>query len=163
MVAVRSRQMIFLLGCAVLAAGLRQFAPHALPWKGSWPSVGASAFESYKTFAKPGDPPFIPVEQAVEEHQKKSSTFLDARSPSEYAQGHIPGARNFPFYEMDKYQDGALKGLDENSSIIVYCEGIGCELSFLLGRELHSAGYKNVRIFYGGYPEWVSSGQSIEK
>jgi rhodanese-related sulfurtransferase len=146
-----------------LAAGLRQLAPHSLPWRGHWPSSSSSAIDAYKVFAKPGDPGFLSLRDAQAEQRAGKSVFLDARSPSEFNQGHIPGARNLPFYELEKYQEGALKGVDENTPVIIYCEGIGCELSFLLGRELQGAGYKNCRIFYGGYPEWTAAGLPIEK
>lgn len=113
--------------------------------------------------AKPGDPPFISLADSIAAQKNSTATFIDARSNKEFSDGHIPHARNLPYYQLDSYQDAALKDLTADSEIIIYCEGIGCELSFFLGRELKEAGYTNMHIFYGGYPEWKDSGQPIEK
>ena len=56
----------------------------------------------------------------------------------------------------------ALEGLKPEAPLVLYCEGVGCELSFFLGRELQGQGYKNIRIFYGGFPEWKDAGLPVE-
>jgi 3-mercaptopyruvate sulfurtransferase SseA len=56
-----------------------------------------------------------------------------------------------------------MQGLEADSPIIIYCEGIGCELSFFLGRDLKAGGFSNIKIFYGGYPEWSSAGLPVDK
>lgn len=113
--------------------------------------------------AKPGDPPFIGLTDVIAKHNDPAVIFIDARATVEFKAGRIPNARNLPYYELDHYQDSALKDLTSESEIIIYCEGIGCELSFFLGRELKDAGYTNLHIFYGGYPDWKNAGQPIEK
>jgi rhodanese-related sulfurtransferase len=103
------------------------------------------------------------LSEAIDAQRSGGTIFVDARTPAEFSAGHIPQARNLPFYELDKYQETALQGANEQTPLVVYCEGIGCELSFLLGRELQGAGYKNIKIFYGGYPEWKAAGLPVEK
>ncbi len=112
--------------------------------------------------ARPDDPGFVPLAEVIEIQQKKTALILDARSVDEFKAGRIPGSRNLPYYEMDAHQQAALEGLTAESPIVIYCEGIGCELSFFLGRELQTSGYTNIRIFYGGYPEWQQAGLPIE-
>ncbi|MBI2377563.1 MAG: rhodanese-like domain-containing protein [Deltaproteobacteria bacterium] len=45
-------------------------------------------------------------------------TLVDVRSPSEFASGHLPGARNIPVDELDKRVDelGA-----KETPVVVYC------------------------------------------
>ena len=113
--------------------------------------------------ARATDPGFVSLAEVITLQEKKTAFFVDARSADEYAAGHIPEARNLPYYEMEIKQAEGLKGVNRSDLLVIYCEGVGCELSFFLGRELQSQGYSNIRIFYGGYPEWHQAGLSIEK
>lgn len=90
---------------------------------------------------------------------------IDARSPSEYAAGHIPGAINIP--AADNFgPDGALLPADElfalyvdagvtpDLQVIVYCNsGI---LSSNTSLALNSLGYWSVQIYAGSWSEWTS-------
>lgn len=112
--------------------------------------------------AKPDDPAFASLSDAIDAHDNKTATFIDARSSDEFKAGHIPQSRSLPYYELETHQS-VLDGLKPESPLILYCEGIGCELSFFLGRELQGMGYTDLKIFYGGYPEWQNAGLPIEK
>ncbi len=157
------KQAFGLLLLSIVAGGLRQTIPHGISWTGRWPTEETSAENAYRMMAQEGDPAFISLEDAIDIQSKKTATFLDARTNDEFKAGHIPGARSLPFYDLQKFKDSALDGLSADSPIIIYCEGIGCELSFFLGRELVSGGFTHVRIFYGGYPEWSKAGLPVDK
>jgi rhodanese-related sulfurtransferase len=159
------RQIIFLGLLALTSGAVRQWAPNGVSWKGNWPSSSSTAEEAYRMMAKPGDPVFISLADVIRLSEDPSSgaVFLDARSSTEFSAGHIPQARSLPFYELEKYQDAALTGVSAETPLIIYCEGIGCELSFFLGRDLQKAGYNNIHIFYGGFPEWKEAGRELEK
>ncbi len=147
-----------------LAAGLtRQAFPNAISWNGRWPTAETSAENAYRMLAKEGDPAFISLEEVIEIQRQNSATLIDARTNDEFKAGHIPGSRNLPYYEIDQYKGKALEGLTVESPIIIYCEGIGCELSFFLGRDLQAGGFNNIKIFYGGYPEWSNAGLPLDK
>ncbi len=154
---------LFLLGLSLSAGALRPFFPKGIAWNGKWPTSSTSAEEAYRMMAREGDPPFVSLQEIIELQDDPNNHLLDARSHDEFVAGRIPRARNLPYYEMEKYQEAALSGVAKTDSIIIYCEGVGCELSFFLGRELVASGYTNVRIFYGGYPEWKDAGLPIEK
>ena len=113
--------------------------------------------------AHAGDPGFASLQDVIRIAEDKSATLLDARSKDEFIAGHLPHARSLPFYEMEAAQGEVLRGIAHESALVIYCEGVGCELSFFLGRELQAQGYSNVRIFYGGYPEWKDAGLPVEK
>jgi rhodanese-related sulfurtransferase len=157
-------KQVLVLGLLSLSAGaLRQLAPHGIAWNGRWPTQSTSAEDAYKMMAREGDPAFVSLADAITLHETRHATFLDARSADEYAAGHIAGSRSLPYYEMDKLQATALEGLPLDAPLVIYCEGVGCELSFFLGRELKAQGYSNLKIFYGGYPEWSNAGLPIAK
>ncbi len=151
-----------LLLIAFFLGTLRPNFPQGISWFGKWPTSSTSAEAAYKMVAKPGDPSFISLSDAIKMHEDKTGIFLDARTQELFGQGHIPGARNLPFYEIETFQEKALEGASEDTPLIIYCEGIGCELSFFLGRELTASGYKQIHIFYGGYPEWADTGLAVE-
>ncbi|MBV9080777.1 MAG: rhodanese-like domain-containing protein [Elusimicrobia bacterium] len=156
-------QAALLLAASLVLAAVRQPLPGGLAWIGHWPAADAKAEDAYRAMTKPGDPPFVSLNQAAALQKNHAATFLDAREADDYEDGHIPGARELPFEQMDPYRDAALEGLRAESPIVVYCEGVGCELSLFLARELQKAGYKNVSIFYGGFPEWEDAGLPVEK
>ncbi|MBS1767734.1 MAG: rhodanese-like domain-containing protein [Acidobacteria bacterium] len=88
---------------------------------------------------------------------------LDVRRTAMFAEGHLPGAKSLPVWE-----DGlapkiaALKG-DPLLPTLVYCAGGDCQDSHLLAQKLWLAGYRNLRIYTGGYPDWVGRGWPVAK
>lgn len=95
---------------------------------------------------------------------QKSAVFLDARPPEEYKDGHIPGAALFYADDFDKFAPQVLPNLlDKNQEIICYCHGSTCELSITLAHRLMDLGYTNVKVFFGGWPQWKKAGYPINK
>jgi rhodanese-related sulfurtransferase len=156
------RQAAILIAAAIVVGLFRQTLPYGIRWNGRWPTSATSAEDAYKMMARPGDPAFVSLQDVIEIVREKTATLLDARSADEYKKGHLPSARSLPFYEMDEYRAKALNGLATSAPLVIYCEGVGCELSLFLSRELQALGYTNIRIFYGGYPEWSDAGLPVE-
>ena len=74
---------------------------------------------------------------------------IDARTQSEYDEGHIPGVIMIPEYEI---ADRAEKELpDKDQLILVYCRS--GRRSKLAAEELVKLGYTNVKEF-GGIIDW---------
>jgi rhodanese-related sulfurtransferase len=79
---------------------------------------------------------------------------VDARPYKvKYTKGHIPGAVNISFSEFDKKTD--LLPKDKNTLLIYYCGGLKCKLSHKSAKKAEKLGYKNVKVFARGYPEWI--------
>jgi rhodanese-related sulfurtransferase len=103
----------------------------------------------------------IQLSRVKEFFDAKQATFVDAREPSEYAQGHIPGAIDLPYDEVVT-DPARLESLDPHGRpIIVYCGGGTCELSMNLGFALVNAGKTKVLVFMGGWPEWSGAGYPV--
>jgi len=74
---------------------------------------------------------------------------LDVRPVSEYAAGHIAGARSVPVRELRKH----LKALPKDSEVVAYCRGRYCAYADEAVRELRKRGF-TARRLEDGFPEW---------
>jgi len=82
---------------------------------------------------------------------------IDSRPyQGKYVGGYIPTALSLPDSEFDKKTD--LLPKDKNTTLVFYCEGPECKLSHSSAKRAEKLGYKNVKVFPGGYPEWVAKG-----
>lgn len=105
------------------------------------------AIESYK------EPKAIKLDFAYKLFKQKVQ-FIDSRSPEEFAEGHIKGAINIPFYGSENYLN-VINRLNKNEMIVTYCSSAECDISTLSGDELFKMGFKKVYVFVGGYDEWT--------
>jgi rhodanese-related sulfurtransferase len=106
----------------------------------------------------------LPVPVLIEEVQHLVSSgglVVDARSPEIFAMGHIDGAVSLPVDELDSALPQFLDHVSRDRVIITYCSGFGCPDSFDLGVRLIEAGFLDVRVFEGGYPEWRDAGLPV--
>ncbi|OHV78143.1 metalloregulator ArsR/SmtB family transcription factor [Ensifer sp. LCM 4579] len=85
------------------------------------------------------------------------ATVLDVRPEDEFALGHLPGALNIPFGELER----RLDELPADREVIAYCRGPYCVLSFEAVAALRARGYL-VRRLEDGYPEWKAAGLPVE-
>ena len=74
---------------------------------------------------------------------------IDARTQSEYDEGHIPGAILIPEYEIAQRAESEFP--DKNQLILVYCRS--GRRSKIAAEELVKLGYTNVKEF-GGIIDW---------
>ena len=81
-------------------------------------------------------------------------TIIDARSPASYAQEHIPGAINIPHRTMDT---SSTAGIDKESLVITYCDGIGCNASTKAALNMTKLGF-NTKELQGGLVWWKQDG-----
>lgn len=105
----------------------------------------------------------LPVELAeVRELQGSTTLLIDARSREAFAEGHLPGARSLPRAEAVSGVGALLAEVPLSTPLIVYCSGYDCHDSFELAEGLIAAGYRQVRIYEGGFPEWRDAGLPLE-
>lgn len=98
-----------------------------------------------------------------EKLKKPGTIILDARSPEEFQQGHIPGAKNLPYYEFSDKAPSVLQGIAFDQEIITYCEGLECSNAEDLAFLLKENGYTKVKVFEGGWEEWTAHQMPIKK
>ncbi len=68
---------------------------------------------------------------------------IDLRNRDEYNSGHIPGAVNIPYEELEDY----MKRFQHNQLLIFYCDR--GNISLLAARDLSKYGY-NIKSLFGG-------------
>jgi rhodanese-related sulfurtransferase len=86
----------------------------------------------------------------------KKYRFIDARDISDYGAGHVQGALNIPFHEIEKYKD-RLNDLPKDQVYITYCSS-ACDVSIDMAYYMAKLGFKKVYIFHGGWDEWKAAG-----
>lgn len=96
-------------------------------------------------------------EELLKQFKEGCITLLDVRPAEEFALGHLPGAINIPFEEMDE----RLAELPANQTVVAYCRGPYCVLSFDAVEALRAKGI-SARRLKDGFPEWKAAGLGVE-
>ena len=104
----------------------------------------------------------ISLETAKEIFQSDSALFIDARHEFEYQAGHIRGAVNVALNKFDT-QHTRLNNISKDKLLVSYCDGAECNSSIELAVKLTDSGFTNVKVFFGGWQEWISAKLPIEK
>lgn len=153
---------IILFGSAI---GLiyNAISPGGISLKGNWsPKINSDSLVVPYGYEEDIDPPAVNLDYAMMKFQSKNTIFLDSRYPEDFKLGHIEGAINLPYEEFEEHAPQILPKLLKDEEIITYCDGSECETSLLLARELVDLGYKEVKVFFGGWQEWEKAGLSVE-
>lgn len=80
---------------------------------------------------------------------------IDVRQPSEYEEGHIPGAINIPLREITKHLDE----IPTDGPVIVYCKSGYRAALAMSGMQM--LGFDNVKAFSPSYAGWVDAGEEV--
>ena len=105
---------------------------------------------------------FIALQETEDLFGRGQAVFVDSRSRDEFSAGHIPGALNIPLDENKSGLNSGLLPYPQDRTVVVYCEGGGCQTSIALARLIHDLGFRDIRIFSGGSAEWSVSGLPLE-
>ena len=124
--------------------------------------------QGFFTKVQPGPSPsnsnleMISLATAKEHFESGNALFVDARHEYDFQQGHIRGAVNIPLKDID-VQIARLGKISKDKFLIVYCDGAECNSSIELSVKLTESGFTNVKIFFGGWQEWISAKLPDEK
>jgi rhodanese-related sulfurtransferase len=86
---------------------------------------------------------------------------IDSRPASKFAEGHIPGAINIPWPELEK-KGPALLPTDKSASLVFYCGGVTCVMSPKSAAVAKEAGFADVAAYPEGEPGWRKSDRLLE-
>ena len=93
-------------------------------------------------------------------HAAKQILPIDVRDPHAYENGHIPGALNVSFVDVEIMANRLLK---EPKPIVAYC---ACKDEMTAARvaiQLMKVGVRNIRVLTGGWDGWTAGGGKVER
>jgi len=88
---------------------------------------------------------------------------LDARDPEDFREGHVPEAKSLPYDEFSEDSALVLQDIPFDLEVITYCEGMNCSLAEDLADLLKEMGFLDVKVFAGGWEEWLENGMPVAK
>lgn len=97
--------------------------------------------------------------QATQLINREDAVVLDVRSTSEFEQGHIAGAKNFPAEGLEQQEKQLGKFRDKP---VILCCNAGTRSSRAAGW-LTSQGFETVYVLAGGIRAWQSDNLPLEK
>ena len=100
----------------------------------------------------------ITLALALQRFDDGKTLFADARSPEDYAAGHVPGALSLPLYQFDEWIAEFLAANDPETPIVTYCGGANCDLARELAERLATLGFETVFYFEEGWGPWQAQG-----
>ena len=86
-----------------------------------------------------------------------SAVLLDARSPEDYAAGHLPGALSVPPDEIGEALPRAEERVLAARTVIVYCASDDCGDAIAVTEYVRQIAPDRVFIFVGGWRAWTAA------
>ncbi|MDX1829426.1 MAG: rhodanese-like domain-containing protein [Lutibacter sp.] len=91
--------------------------------------------------------------------KSQNNPIIDVRTPMEFSQGYIKGAKNINFFDSDFAKQ--INSFDKSKPIYVYCKtGHRSEIA---SEKMVQLGFKEVYDLKGGIINWVRNNNKIEK
>ena len=143
---------------ALLGASFNALRPPTsrLPWKGDWDRHA-------ETLAFRAGIPVTFLLGARERFADSATVAFDARTPAEYAAGHIAGAFSLPVADVDARLAEHVHRLTPDTPILVYCGGADCTDGLDLALKLRELGFNDLTLYPGGFAEWKTYGGAIRE
>lgn len=104
------------------------------------------------------DYPYVKKAVGKGTRQMAKAVVIDARPAKLYDMGHIPSSLSLPDTHFDQMYEATLKDVSKDKELIIYCGGYDCAKSPKLASMLMGKGYKNVKIYPAGMPQWSKKG-----
>jgi len=105
----------------------------------------------------------IDLDRAIDLFDQGRAVFIDSRSAEDFAQGHIPRARNIPLGNPRREELLNRLGLEASTPLVVYCSGGACLDSLHLAQWISGRRFfKEVYVFSGGWEAWTGRGAPME-
>lgn len=87
---------------------------------------------------------------------------VDVRPRADFAAGHLPGAVNLELADVSEAKDSIDPALAAYKYLLVYGSDPGSGSARAMAKRFMRSGHKGVKLFAGGYAEWVGSGLKTE-
>lgn len=118
------------------------------------------ALALFTTVAAADDVKHVQSKEAAAIVSKGEVVVLDVRTPDEFSEGHIAGAKNIDFLDEAKFKAEAAK-LDKSKTYLVHCQAGGRSAKSL--KILQELGLKNLIHLDDGFGGWSDNGLPVQK
>jgi rhodanese-related sulfurtransferase len=106
----------------------------------------------------------VPVElDELDELIAAGALLVDSRNSVDFQEIHLAGAISLPYATLGDHLEDFKEQVSIDQTLVIYCSGYGCTDSFDLGVRLIQAGYSDVLVYEGGFPEWRDAGRPLER
>jgi rhodanese-related sulfurtransferase len=146
----------------ILAFTVNYFSPGGIALVGQWDTAQGVITANEKNDLVPNDLEIGDVFLAKKLYDSQKFVFVDARSRSDYDEGHIKGAVSLPVGQFDEKIEAFLEQYPPEKSIVTYCSGRTCEDSHKLAQFLSAFGYAEINVFIDGFAGWEAEGYPID-
>lgn len=99
----------------------------------------------------------IPPAAFQQEMADNAGQVIDVRTPKEFGEGHINGAKNLHIYDTDFLT--RLDSLDKDETVYVYCKAGGRSAEAV--ETLEHKGFKHIVELEGGLDAWNQAGKPV--
>ena len=100
------------------------------------------------------------TDEQLRDLQESGVTVVDVRTAREYEAGHVPGVTlNIDFLSEDFLEK--MRALNNEEPVVIYCAKGG--RSGRASVMLQEAGFQVIYDYDGGFSDWKSKGNEIEK
>jgi rhodanese-related sulfurtransferase len=97
--------------------------------------------------------------EAFQQAITPQAQLIDVRTPAEYQEGHLAGARNLDW--TSGALETAMPGLDKQAPVLLYCAS--GRRSAAAREVLVNAGFSDVKDLEGGIRAWSGAGLPVER
>jgi rhodanese-related sulfurtransferase len=125
------------------------------PW--IFAALGALALVLFFASRGQAEGAISPTEAARWLKEKQDLQLIDVRTPPEYADGHLAGAKLIPLQELE----GRWSEIDKSKPILLYCRS-GHRSGKAL-KILQDKGYAQAKHMEGGINAWKAAGLPVAK
>ncbi len=118
--------------------------------------------ENPESEISPGEIELISLSKAKEYFDRGEGFFVDARSEHSYYKRHIQGALSLSAKRFEAQYGDFRDIMAKDALLIIYCQSITCPYSDIVARKLRDLGYTNIKVFAGGWAEWLRARYPVQ-
>ena len=157
------KEVSILIGVSLITAfGINFLSPKGIALVGQWDTARGVVNARQKNDVLMDEFEIDDVADAKKLYDSGNVLFVDARSPEDFAAGHIKGAYSLPIGDFDELIGNFLRRFVLDKPIVTYCSGRTCQDSHHLAQLLIERGYQNTSVMIDGFPGWEAEGYPIE-
>jgi rhodanese-related sulfurtransferase len=159
---ILSQSLIIVAVAAVLGLTANALNPRGVALTLARPA-GEAVADSLLAPGTTSDRPLLINRRQLTSLIKAGNTVLiDARTPEEFAAGHLPGAVNISFELLGEFVE-RMDALPRQAWLVCYCDGPPCDKGEMLARELFAKGFTGAAFYNDGLDDWKAAGGEVAR